>query len=501
MLQFVVLVILETGVLAFMIWLVQRLAKWKDETQRALADPLAESEGRLAGAFSQANADMAARVEQIKGDLRTDLADRLSQGFNGTRAAVDEQLTQGRTEQAKSLGSAVVSLEQKFEALRAATEQKLESQSSRQSDVLRESRAEQTKTLSELSANLQGRFDRMNAAQTSAAKESREELAKSLNLTTQQLIGKFETLEAKTAQSLEAVRAKVDERLQAISEQVQQKLEKNIQEGFAHFQKVQEHLKAAEEQLRNVGTVGQSINELNNLLKLPHLRGKFGEAELGRLLSDFLPAGAYEEQVSVVPGSTEAVDAVVHFPKAKLPIDSKFNREQILPLFETSDPAVLAEARKQLALVIKAQARSIREKYIHPEHGTADLALMFLPSETIYFEVIRDVELCEALHKCSVFPVSPNTLAIALKSIAMSFSYYEFGKNVEKTLEQIKLAQKSFAFFQRKFEEVGKGLQKAQEAYGTASTHLNRYTNRVVELTGEPVAELPAETPSVASPI
>lgn len=485
--------VLEAGALALLVWLVWRFARLQETASRTVAEPLAELQSKLGEAFSKANADMAARVEEIKGDLRTDLADRLQTGFNGTRQAVEAQLVQGRTEEAKSLGHAIMTLEQKFEGLRTSTEQRLESQSLRQGDSLRDSRTEQTKALAELSANLQRRLDQMSQAQSASAKEGREELARCLGQTTQQLMAKFEALEARTSQNLEAVRTKVDERLQAISDQVQQKLEKNIQEGFAHFQKVQEHLKAAEEQLRNVGAVGQSINELNSLLKMPHLRGKFGEAELGRLLSDFLPAEAYQEQVSLVPGSTEAVDAVVHFPHAKLPIDSKFNREQILPLFETSDPGLLAEARKQLALVIKAQARSISDKYIHPEHGTADLALMFLPSETIYFEVIRNVELCEALHKCSVFPVSPNTLAIVLKSVAMSFSYYEFAQNVEKTLEQIKWAQKSFAFFQKKFEEVGKGLQKAQEAYGTASTHLNRYTNRVVELTGEPPAELPLE--------
>jgi DNA recombination protein RmuC len=253
---------------------------------------------------------------------------------------------------------------------------------------------------------------------------------------------------------------------------------------------VQEHLKSAEEQLRNVGAVGTSINELNTLLKLPHLRGKFGEAELSRLLADFLPASAYEEQAIIAPGSRELADAVIKFPKYRLPIDSKFNREQILPLFETSDPAKLDEARAQLATVVKAQAKSIAEKYIKPEHGTTDLALMFLPSETIYFEVIRNSELLASLHKLKVFPVSPNTLVIALRSVEMSISQYEMAANVQKTIDQIKAAQKSFGFFQGKFEEVGKGLEKAQQAYATASGHLSRYADRVVRVTGEEMPEV-----------
>ena len=126
----------------------------------------------------------------------------------------------------------------------------------------------------------------------------------------------------------------------------------------------------------------------------------------------------------------------------------------------------------QLATAIKAQARSIAEKYIHKDHGTTDFALMFLPSETIYFEVIRDGELIAAIHKLKVFPVSPNTLVISLRSVAMSMSQFEFAKSVEKTLEQIRQAQTSFSFFQKKFEEIGKGLTKAKEAYDLADEML-----------------------------
>ena len=90
----------------------------------------------------------------------------------------------------------------------------------------------------------------------------------------------------------------------AITEQVQTKLDQNIKEGFAHFEKVQQHLKAAEEQLREVGALGHSINDLNNLLKLPHLRGQFGEASLERLLADFLPAHMFAIQSAAGDGRT-----------------------------------------------------------------------------------------------------------------------------------------------------------------------------------------------------
>ena len=402
-------------------------------------------EKNLEADFTKSTADMAARLEQVKGGLQLELGDRLQAG-------------------------------------------------------LKESRAELAQGLTQLSGTLQTKFEQLAESQSQSASRARGELAQSLDASTKALQARFEGLEKTTAQSLENIRSKVDERLQAISDQVQAKLEKNIQEGFAHFKAVQEHLKAAEEQLRNVGVVGDSINQLNSLLKLPHLRGKFGEAELSRLLADFLPAAAFEEQVAVSPGSREMVDALVKFGELRLPIDSKFNRESILPLFETNDPVQLAEARVQLAAAIKAQAKSIAEKYIHPEHGTTDLALMFLPSETIYFEVIRDGTLLGAIHKLNVFPVSPNTLAIALRSIEMSLRQHEQAKGVQKTLDQIRLAQKHFGNFQASFEKVGDGLQKAQDAYHKATSHLSSFSGRVVRLTGETMPELPAETPPDSNP-
>src|SRR6476661_8970337 len=161
--------------------------------------------------------------------------------------------------------------------------------------------------------------------QTQDLREARTELTTSLALTTSQLKVEFENLNQKTAQSLDSIRDRVDAKLLAITDQVQLKLDQNIKEGFAQFEKVQQHLKAAEEQLREVGALGHSINDLNNMLKLPHLRGQFGEASLERLLSDFLPAHMFEMQCSVDGGGR--VDAMINFPDRRLPIDAKFPRE------------------------------------------------------------------------------------------------------------------------------------------------------------------------------
>jgi DNA recombination protein RmuC len=321
---------------------------------------------------------------------------------------------------------------------------------------------------------------------TQELQANRRELQQGLSLTTN-------ALELKVT----AIDAKLDKRLTEMAAGVQNKLEQNVKEGFRHFEKVQEHLKQAEIQLINLNAVGASINDLNNLLKLPHLRGSFGEASLERLLSDMLPTGSYELQYKIGPNSTDRVDAIVKYPTSVLPIDSKFPREQVLPLFETENQEQLEVARKNLLEVMKVLGRQIREKYIHPEWGTTEMALLFVPSETLYFEVLKSPKTCDELARNKVFIVSPNTLAVTLHAISIARNYYDMAKGVEKTIQDIQKAKQHFENFERKYEDIGTSLVKAQTAYNTASTHLSRYESAVTRLTGnesplESVAAAPA---------
>src|SRR5215470_1623671 len=391
--------------------------------KKEVAERLETLDRSLTQKFSGATADMASRLEQTKGDLRQQVADRLQQGFSEIRGSVEQQLATGREEQTRRL------------------------------------------------------------------LEARGELSTSLLQTTQQLKVEFQNWNQQTAQSLESIRDRVDAKLLAITDQVQQKLDQNIKEGFAQFEKVQQHLMAAEEQLREVGAIGHSINDLNNLLKLPHLRGQFGEASLERLLSDFLPAHMFELQCSANGGGR--VDAMVNFPDHRLPIDAKFPREQVLAFFENSSEQQLEEARGEFVRVMKAEAKRIKA-YIQPEHGTTEIALMYLPSETLYMEAVRNRDLADWLNQQHVFPVSPNTLLMTLQTIALVHKWYEVASRFEKSRQELAKAQKSFDHFQNQFENVGKSLGKAQEAFDKASTHLKTYRGRVSALSGQEQLELEA---------
>lgn len=208
-----------------------------------------------------------------------------------------------------------------------------------------------------------------------------------------------------------------------------------------------------------------------------------------------LPSDAFELQYRI-SDSTERVDAVIKYPKYVLPIDSKFPREQVLALFETTDPARLEQARKSLSEVMRALAKQIKEKYIRPDCGTTDMALLFVPSETLYFEILRSVRLCEELSRQKVFAVSPNTLAITLHAIAMAREYYEMAKGIEQTIVEVKKSQQHFDHFEKRFQETGKALRKAVDTFDMASTHLWRYSGAVTRLTGVEHVAVPNEAES-----
>src|SRR6267154_1226687 len=343
---------------------------------------------------------------------------------------------------------------------------------------------------SEIRSSVEQQLAAGREEQKRSLSDGRSEMTGSLVLTTQQLKVEFQSLNQQTAKSLDSIRDRVDAKLMAITDQVQQKLDQNIKEGFAQFEKVQQHLKNAEEQLREVGALGHSINDLNNLLKMPHLRGQFGEASLERLLADFLPSHMFALQSSPGDGGGRA-DAVIYFPDRKLPIDAKFPRESVIALFESNDKAEIELARVELVRVMKAEAKRIRQ-YIQPESGTTDIALMYLPSETLYMEVIRNRELGDWMNQQHVFPVSPNTLLMTLHTISLVHKWYEVAKGFEKSRVELAKAQKSFDYFQNQFENVGKSLDKAQEAFDKATTHLKAYRGRVSVLSGQEQLELDA---------
>jgi DNA recombination protein RmuC len=149
---------------------------------------------------------------------------------------------------------------------------------------------------------------------------------------------------------------------------------------------------------------------------------------------------------------------------------------------------------------MKTEAKRIKA-YIQPENGTTDIALMYLPSETLYMEAIRNRDLADWLNQQHVFPVSPNTLLMTLQTIALVHKWYEVASRFEKSRLELAKAQKSFDYFQNHFDNVGKNLNKAQEAFETAQRHLKTYRGRVTVLSGQEQLELDAKNAEESPPL
>ncbi len=410
----------------------------------------AESEAVRAAA-----ADIIERMTRSQGELREEIADRLTRRLGDVSGAIGESLRVGREEQSRRLAEATQRLDTRLEAFSEG----------------------------------QGR----------GLGESRRELTESLRKVAESLDNRLTQLDTRTRESLEAMRTQVDQKLTAIQENVQRKLDENIKSGLAHFEKVQEHLRVAGEQLGEVKTLGDSVTSLSAILKLPHLRGKFGEASLERLLADFLPSHMYEVQTSA-SGDSSRPDAIVRFPDRVLPIDSKFPSERLLPLFAAEDGEALRLARIELGKVIRVRGRDV-SKYVKVEEGTTNLALMYLPSETLWYEVVRDTALYEHLVGIKVFPVSPNTLMLALHTIQQTHTWYQIARGFEDTRRELELAQQHFAWFQQRYHDIGASLDKAQEAFQTATRHLSNYETKIRRLTDERViAEAQPDERSLFSP-
>lgn len=174
-----------------------------------------------------------------------------------------------------------------------------------------------------------------------------------------------------------------------------------------------------------------SMKNLQDYLRSPKLRGSIGEEVLKDLISQMFPKNSFFLQYSFKSG--DKVDAAIKTDAGLLPIDAKFPAENFQKLIAAENDKERDLARKEFVKDVKKHINDIAKKYILPEEGTMDFALMYIPSEPIYYEVVNLTELTEFARKNRVYPVSPNTLYANLQVILLSFQ----GKEIEKSTRQV----------------------------------------------------------------
>jgi DNA recombination protein RmuC len=443
-----------------------------------LSKPFNELERKLSDEFQKANVDMAARVEKMKGDLLKDLSEQVRQGLNGVRETVEQQLTQGRSEQAQRLADAVKSLEQKFEALKSATETRLESSSQQQGKALSDSRAELTSTLSKMAEQTGKELDKLKGA-----------------------------VETKLAQIQTDNSAKLEEMRKTVDEKLQGTLDKRLGESF---KLVSERLEQVQKGLGEMQTLATGVGDLKKVLTNVKTRGTWGEMQLGNLLEQILTQDQYARNVKTNPARSELVEFAIKLPGPDedgdkpvwLPIDAKFPKEdyeRLVDASERSDVEAVEQAAKSLEARVRSQARDIRDKYIAEPH-TTNFGLLYLPTEGLYAEVLRRPGLADSLQReYRIVVVGPTTLAALLNSLQMGFRTLAIQQRSSEVWKVLGAVKTDFGKFgdlldsiKKKLDETGNTIEKAAHR----SRQLEKKLKKVEALPVVETAELLADVQS-----
>jgi DNA recombination protein RmuC len=260
-----------------------------------------------------------------------------------------------------------------------------------------------------------------------------------------------------------------------------------------------EMLGTIRQQLGEVQQAGRDLSEaaqqIESVLGGAKTRGTLGEIALDRMLADALPPGAYETQYRFSTG--EVVDAVVRLRDKMLPIDSKFPLEDYRRLVETGE-----DARKGFSSAVRSHADSIAKKYILPGEGTLDIAMMFVPSEGVYYELLRSQDskglpLDEYCRARGIVPVSPSTLFSHLKIIFLGLRGMQVEEGAKRLLASLTGLKKQVDNFGEVYEKLGTHLRNAQQSYSDADRKLERARNSLDELAqGAPAAKALVDSPS-----
>lgn len=281
---------------------------------------------------------------------------------------------------------------------------------------------------------------------------------------------------------LKALRASIDQSKDTINSSLVVNT-RDINDRLLHASQVIGELK------REAGAfseVSRSMKSLQDYLQSPKLRGNIGEMVLKDLISQMFPVSSFALQYSFKSGSI--VDAIIKTDAGLLPIDSKFPMENFQKMMSTQNKAEQDALRRVFVRDIRTHVSAISKKYILPEENTLDFALMYIPSESVFYEVASSEELMNFARDSRVYPVSPNTLYAALQTILLSFE----GKKVEaKAKEVFKLMrgiQKDFSKTTDSMATLGSHLTNAYNKFSEVQSSFNTIGQKLTstrELTGD----------------
>jgi DNA recombination protein RmuC len=395
-------------------------------------------------------------------------------------------------EQARASREEVRGLIKDFQA---ATEQKLETAASQQMNAARDTRealaASFAQTTEMLTANLKGlgehqkeRLDTV-VAELKSLSDKQAQAAEALRQTVE---GRLDVLRRENSEKLDEMRRTVDEKLQT-------ELEKRLGESF---RTVSEQLDRVHKGLGEMQTLATGVGDLKKVLSNVKTRGILGEVQLGMLLDQILAPSQYATNVAVKPGSADRVEFAIRLPgrddgdEMLMPIDSKFPQEDYLRLVEASergDAEAVKAAGDALEVRVKQCAKTIHDKYIVPPY-TTDTAILFLPMEGLFAEVVRRTGVIEEIQRAyHVTIAGPTTLTAQMSAFAMGFRTMALQKRSGEVWKVLGAVRSEFAKHGEVVEKLKKQLGAAANTIDALDTRTNVMNRRLRDVEMLPAGE------------
>jgi DNA recombination protein RmuC len=293
-----------------------------------------------------------------------------------------------------------------------------------------------------------------------------------------------------------------DKKLEEIRNLVDEKLNESLDKKLTtSFSSISQRLEILYKQLGEIGSLANGVNDLKRALTNIKVRGTFGEIQLNSILEDILTREQYETNVATKKGSNERVEFAIKIPSKDeknqfiyLPIDSKFPQEdyqKLLSAEEKGDKLLVDQSKKALIARIKSEAQDVSKKYLDPPN-TTDFGIIFLPTESLYSEVVKEAGLMEQLQKkFKIIVTGPSTIAAFLNSLQMGFRTLAIERRSSEVWELLGAVKTQFSKFGDILEKTQKKLQEASNTIETASRK-----SRTIERKLRSVEELPLDKSS-----
>ncbi len=339
------------------------------------------------------------------------------------------------------------------------------------------------KEMEERLIRVEGEVSKINPAIDRNFRENRKEIAENL-----------ERMQNNNAKSIEQLRTGNEKKLEEMRETVDEKLKASVEKRFNEsFKSISTQLTQVYQGLGEMKNLATGVGDLKKVMEGVKTRGIYGEVQLGAIIEDTLNKTQYEENIITKQGSNDRVEFAIKMPGKEenvfLPIDSKFpveNYSRLIAAYDNGDKAEIITYQKALGNDVKEQAKKIATKYIDPPK-TTDFGIMFVPTESLYAEIIRIPGLSDEIRKKhNITIASPSTLPVMLSGLLMGFRTVAIEKRSAEVWQVLGAVKSQFGKFGDLLEGIQKKLQESANKIESAKT-----TSRQIEKKLKNVEELP----------